>query len=180
LRDWVVLVIRVPSEPARHRVAIWRELRRAGGVVLGPAVWALPDLPAIERVVNRVEELVVRGEGDLVRLRGRGYDATDAAKLTSVYEDARRDEWAEFLADCDKYLAELEKEHALSKYTLAELEEEDQSLERLRRWYRDIRGRDLVGTSGADEADRRLKECMVSFDGYADAVYKNLGQPNAD
>jgi hypothetical protein len=35
------------------------------------------------------------------------------------------------------------------KFTLAELEEEEQSLERLRRWYRDIRARDVFGAPDA-------------------------------
>src|SRR3954452_22881933 len=29
---WLVLVVRVPADPSRHRVAVWRELRRAGAV----------------------------------------------------------------------------------------------------------------------------------------------------
>ena len=48
-------------------------------------------------------------------------------------------------ADCDKYLAELDHEERIGKYTLAEFEEEDQSLDRLRRWYRELRSRNLLG-----------------------------------
>jgi hypothetical protein len=42
--------------------------------------------------------------------------------------------------DGGKYLAELDKEEQLGKYTLAELEEEEeeQGLNRLRRWYREL------------------------------------------
>jgi hypothetical protein len=32
---WLVLAVRVPAEPSRHRVAVWRELRRTGAVPLG-------------------------------------------------------------------------------------------------------------------------------------------------
>jgi hypothetical protein len=42
--------------------------------------------------------------------------------------------------------------------TLAELDEEEQSLERLRRWSRAIRARDLFGAPGAANAERRLKQ----------------------
>ena len=57
----------------------------------------------------------------------------------STCTPARQEEWSEFDADCRKYLGELDKEERLGKYTLAELEEEEQSLDRLRRWYRELR-----------------------------------------
>jgi len=42
---WVVLVVRVPGTPSRHRVAVWRELRRIGAVSLGQGAWLVPDVP---------------------------------------------------------------------------------------------------------------------------------------
>jgi hypothetical protein len=36
--EWIVLLVRLAAEPSRHRVAVWRELRRAGAVSLGPGV----------------------------------------------------------------------------------------------------------------------------------------------
>ncbi len=58
------------------------------------------------------------------------------------------------------------------KLTLAELDEEEQSLERLRRWYRAIRARDLFGAPSAPVADRRLKECSEALERYAELVYQ--------
>ena len=40
-------------------------------------------------------------------------------------------EWAEFIDECAKYEAEIDREIAEQKLTLAELDEEEQSLERL-------------------------------------------------
>ncbi|MFD0489375.1 Chromate resistance protein ChrB [Saccharopolyspora erythraea] len=37
-----MLVIRLPAEPSRHRVAVWRELRKAGALLLGHGTWAIP------------------------------------------------------------------------------------------------------------------------------------------
>jgi hypothetical protein len=60
------------------------------------------------------------------------------ARLERLYAAAREEEWAEFDADCGKYLAELDRAEQLRKYTLAELEEEEQGLDRLRHWYREL------------------------------------------
>jgi len=32
---WLVVVIRLPANPSRHRVGVWRELRRVGAIPLG-------------------------------------------------------------------------------------------------------------------------------------------------
>jgi len=46
-RSWTVLAVRVRAEPSRHRVAVWRELRRVGALSLGQGVWALPSAPGV-------------------------------------------------------------------------------------------------------------------------------------
>jgi hypothetical protein len=176
---WIVLLFRMPSEPARHRIALWRDLRKAGAVSLGQSAWTLPDVPAVRPVLERAERRAATAGGELLRLVAEGLTPADVERLTALYEAARAEEWREFLADSDKYLAELDREQAQEKYTLAELEEEEQSLDRLRRWYRDLRNRDLLGTALTAQADHRLKDCARRFDDYADAVYERLGSPSA-
>jgi hypothetical protein len=170
------VVARLPAEPARHRMAVWRELRRAGAVMVGQGSWALPDRPAVLPLLGRLGELTEAAEGGtLLVLRARGYRDLDDVRLRDVYRQARQQEWAEFLADCDKYLAELDREVSIGKFTLAELEEEEQSLDRLRRWYRELRGRDLSSGEGHVDGVAALKRCEERFDSYADQVYATLG-----
>lgn len=54
--------------------------------------------------------------------------------------------------------AGLDAELAEGTLTLAGLDEEEQRLDRLRRWYRAIRARDLFGAPSAPPGDRRLRE----------------------
>lgn len=104
-------------------------------------------------------------------LTATGYDADHAARLEEQFTAAREAEWGEFLAECDKYEAELDREVAAEKFTLAELDEEEQSLERLRRWYRDLKLRDLFGAPSVALAERRLKTCTERLESYAERVY---------
>ncbi|WP_328823545.1 Chromate resistance protein ChrB [Microlunatus kandeliicorticis] len=172
-----MLLARLPNEPARHRMAVWRELRRAGAILIGTSTWAMPDVPAGGPLLDRVRELTDRAGGSLVALGASGYAPRDAERLLQRYHDARRDEWTEFEADCDKYLEEIAKEQRIRKFTLGELEEEEQSLDRLRRWYRDLRRRDVLGTPGASSAAEQLKQCEATFDSYAEQVYTAVGSP---
>ena len=176
-QSWMLLVCRMPTEPARHRMALWRELRRAGALPIAQGVWALPDLPAAEAVLVKARRHVHAAGAEMLALTAKGRDADSAARLDDIYAEARAQEWAEFTADCDKFLAEIDKEERIGKFTLAELEEEEQSLDRLRRWYRDLRVRDLLGTPPSADADQHLKRCSERLDQYAERVYAFLASP---
>ena len=173
---WLLLLVRLPAEPSRHRVAVWRELRRAGALSLGQGVWAVPQAGVFTQALERAVALVERGDGEAIVLEAAGRAEADAARLEALFTAAREAEWAEFLADCGKYEAELDKEIATAKFTLAELEEEEQSLERLRRWHRDLRARDLFGAPSAPAAEQRLKHCAERLEDYTDRVFHHLHQ----
>jgi hypothetical protein len=173
---WLVLVIRLPAEPSRHRVAVWRELRKAGALSLGQGIWAVPDVPAFAAGVARAITLTEQAGGQAVTLTASGRGAEDAARFQSLFTAARSEDWAEFLSDCGKFEQELAKEICTAKFTLAELEEEEQSLERLRRWHRDLTARDVFGAPEAAEAGRRLKQCTAACEDYAERVFTALHQ----
>jgi hypothetical protein len=173
-KQWLVLVLKLPAQPSRHRVAVWRELRRVGALSLGQGVWAVPEVPVFADGIQRALELTERAEGESLVLQATGRGPVDAERFQALFTAARQDDWNEFLADCGKYEAELDKEIAKQKFTLAELEEEEQSMERLRRWHRDIKARDVFGAPGAGEADRRLKDCAERFEDYSERVFRAL------
>jgi hypothetical protein len=173
---WVVMVVRMPAEPSRHRVAVWRELRRIGALSLGQGTWAVPDVPAFADGMRRAVELAERGNGDVVVLDAHGRSDNDADRLALLFSDERRAEWQEFVADCAKFEAEIDKELAARKLTLAELEEEEQSLERLRRWYRELKTRDVFGSREGAEAEQRLKSCVERLEDYTEQVFAAVHQ----
>jgi len=174
LARWLILVIKLPAEPSRHRVAVWRELRKVGALSLGQGVWAVPDVPIFANGVRRALELTERAQGEAMALEAAGREADDAARLQAMFTAARQTDWAEFLSDCGKFEAELAKEIRIAKFTLAELEEEEQSLERLRRWHRDLTARDVFGAPERAESAERLKRCVAACEDYAERVFAEL------
>jgi hypothetical protein len=174
--EWIVLVFRVPAEPSRHRVAVWRELRRTGAVSLGQSAWLAPSAPAFADGIARAVQLVqAAAGGEAVVLDAAGHSPADQARLAAIYTAAREAEWTEFLSECGKYLAEIDKEIATAKLTLAELDEEEQSLERLRRWHRELRLRDVLRAPSAAAADQRLKDCEAKLEDYTQRVFHAVG-----
>ncbi|MGW5052625.1 Chromate resistance protein ChrB [Actinokineospora sp. NPDC004072] len=171
---WLILVIKVPAEPSRHRVAVWRELRKVGALSLGQGSWAVPEVPVFAEGVRRALELVEAAGGQGLVFQASGRSERDAAGVRELFTAARSADWAEFLSECDKFEQEIAKEVRTAKYTLAELEEEEQSLERLRRWHRDLTARDVFGAPEAVEAGERLKRCVEVCEDYASRVFAAL------
>ncbi|MGM7775089.1 Chromate resistance protein ChrB [Arthrobacter sp. KNU-44] len=173
--SWLVMIVQVPSQPSRHRVAVWRELRRFGAVPVGQGAWTAPDVPVCRTGAERARELARAGDGELVLLTTNADDA-DAAQLRRLFEAARADEWAEFTADCGKFNEEVAKEIAKRKFTLAELEEEEQSLERLRRWFRSNRSKAVFASPLVDAAETELARCAAVLEKFSDLVYLQVHQ----
>jgi hypothetical protein len=169
---WVLLLVQVPSEPSRHRVAVWRELRRGGAVPVGAGTWALPDSPVFQPAIDRARSLCARGGGSFAILDATPRDPESEQVVRAAFVGARLEEWAEFDRDCAKFEREIADEHAKEKFTFSELEEEEQSLDRLRRWYRDLRKRDVMRLPEAREAERHLRACEVLLNEYAEQVYE--------
>jgi hypothetical protein len=176
----VLLLVRLPAGPSRHRVGVWRELRRIGALSLGQGAWAVPDVPVFAGGLARAAELAVKAGGEVVTLDAAGRTPADSARLVELFTAARREDWTEFLADCGKFEAEIAMETRNAKFTLAELEEEEQSLERLRRWHRDLTARDVFGTPQAREATEQLAVCVAACEDYAERVFAALHQTPGD
>jgi hypothetical protein len=177
VQRWLLIVIRLPSGPSRHRVAVWRELRRLGAVSLGGGVWTAPAAPVFSEGFDRVVQLTRRADGEALTLDASPRTPVDHAQLVAEFNAARVEEWAEFTSECDRFEEEIAKERRISKFTVAELDEEEQSLDRLRRWFRELRARDIFGVPEGERATDGLKRCVEALDGYAAEVYQAVHAP---
>ncbi len=172
--SWVLVLVQVPKEPTKHRVAVWRELRKGGAVPVSPGTWALPAGPAFEQVLDRAAELAAKGGGTFAVIDASPRDEAAERLIRDAFTAARVDEWAEFQADCGKFEDEIAREIAKRKFTFGELEEEEQSLDRLRRWYRELKKRDVLHLPEATAAETRLQECTDRLDDYTEQVYEAM------
>ncbi|WP_217178754.1 Chromate resistance protein ChrB [Streptomyces sp. AC495_CC817] len=169
---WLMLIVQLPAQPSRHRVAVWRDLRRNGAVPLAPGAWVLPATAAGRAAVDQARALTAKGGGTASAFALDPQDRESADAVAEAFSRAREEEWAEFRSECAKFRAEIAKEIAIEKFTLAELDEEEQSLARLRRWRRDLMKRDVLRSLSAEAAADDLKLCESDLEAYAERVYE--------
>ena len=177
---WLVLVYRVPSEPASRRVAIWRELKRLGALYLQQCVCILPDVPKIaaelERIGAKIEAMA--GEHtvfDVPRLRPEA-----ETRIVAAFRALRDKEYAEIVEECEtKFIKEIDFEHFRENYTFEEAEEIAQDLDKIRRWYASIRERDWFAAERSGEVEVWLERCQTLLAGFEEEVYRRTGSEDS-
>ncbi len=168
-------MIKLPAEPSRHRVAVWRELRKVGALSLGQGIWAVPDVPVFTDRMDRVITLTEHAGGRTVTSNVSGRSEDGAARFQALFTAARPKHWREFLADCVTFEREPAEEIRTAKPTLVEPEEEEQS-ERPRPRHRELTARDVFGALEATGAGERLRQCAAACEDYAERVFAALHQ----
>jgi hypothetical protein len=173
---WKIVTYRLAADQSRHRVAVWRELRKVGALALQQATWAVPGGSGFDEGLERAVGWVERADGRALVFDVVPTEKTQAA-LQELFTAEREAEWTEFVSECDKFDAEVAGEISKEKFTLAELDEEEQNLERLRRWYRELRARDLYGAPSAPLAEQRFKQSAETLEDFADRVFEARERP---
>lgn len=106
---WLTLLVSLPPTPSRHRVGVWRKLRRLGAVSLRGAAWILPETPeTLERFQWLVQEVrAVRGEATLLRVDS--VETMRDADVAVLFHRARGAEYQGVVQGCREVLARVDR-----------------------------------------------------------------------
>ncbi len=170
-QNWLLLTYKVPPEPARKRVALWRRLKGLGAVYLQNGVCLLPRTDDHIRQLKMIENEIAEIGGESVILETLALDQAQENKVVGRFKADRDEEYVEFLGKCTDFEAEIARETAASHFTYAELEENDADLKKLQTWLEKIRKLDFYGAPLAAEAEQRLQACAALLDTYAQRVF---------
>lgn len=170
-QNWLLLTYKVPPEPARKRVALWRRLKGMGAVYLQNGVCILPKTDDHVRRLKMLENEIAGMGGESVILETVALDRSQEEKVVARFKADRDEEYREYLGKCADFEAEIAKETAASHFTYVELEENDVDLKKLQSWLEKIRKLDFYGATLAAEAEQRLRTCETLLDAYAQRVF---------
>ena len=161
--SWLLLIYTVPAEPSRKRAHVWREVKKLGAVYLRDGVCLLPQtaetLAAAEALARKVEEF----EGQATVVSHAHLDQGRAEEAVRQFQSARGDEYAEIAREAERLLQHVTRETEHRAFTFAELEELEQDLGKLRRWYAQVQQRDYFPAASASEPDELLRSCELEL-----------------
>jgi hypothetical protein len=182
VKQWWLLVYRVPSDPASKRVGLWRDLKRTGALYLQQCVCILPDVGSNRDELERIMEKIPSTGGEAIRFSVPHLEATDEARIIQGFNDQRASEYAEIIEECEsKFQKEIEFERFRENYSFEEAEEIEQDLDKIRRWYDRIRGRDWFNADRGQEVEAWLERCQELLNAFTEEVYRRQeGAPAPD
>lgn len=175
-RAWILLVYRVPTEPASRRVTIWRDLKRLGALYLQQCVCILPNQDGLSDDVDRITAKLTEMAGEFTRFDLPALSAANEAKIVSSFRALRDKEYAEIIEECEtKFVREIEFERFRENYTFEEAEEIGQDLDKIRRWFDRVEARDWFGASGRQAVLEWIDRCQLLLDAFEQDVYRRNG-----
>jgi hypothetical protein len=178
--SWLLLTYKVPAEPAAKRIALWRKLKAMGAVYLQNGVCLLPRTDDHLRRLKVLENEVVEIGGEAVLLETVGPDRAQEQKVVERFTADRDEAYREFLGRCADFEAEIARETEAEHFTYAELEENDEDLEKLKGWLAKIRKLDFYKAPLSAEADVRLAHCAALLEAYARRVFEAHEENKSD
>ncbi len=171
--SWRVLIYRVPTEPASKRVAVWRDLRRLGALYLQQCACIFPNIPEVTEALNQVAAKIPSLGGETFLLDVPRLQPEDEARIIAAFREQRQNEYAEIVEECEtKFVKEIEFEHFRQNYTFEEAEEIEQDLEKIRRWFDQVKKRDWFNADRREEVEAWLERCRALLAGFEEEVYR--------
>ena len=171
-RKWVVLNYTLPTEPSRYRVATWRGLKKLGAVNIQQSMWVLGYNEGNYLALQKICQDIESKNGEALLMESVFFDENHEERVIFLFNSVRDEEYKEFVDECTKYLNELKKEIAIEKFIFAELDEEEQELQKLVSWYEKINARDTFHALEGNTANEMLVQIQKAFDEYSELVYE--------
>lgn len=176
---WLMLIYRVPTGSSRARVAVWRDLKRLGGLYVQQAVCVLPDRHDLRAKLSKVRARIDELGGSSIFLTLRDVESDANTQFVDGFREQSAKEYAEIVEECDtKFVKEIEFERFRNNYTFEEAEEIRQDLEKLRRWLAKVEERDWMAAEGRELARAKVAGCEEMLEQFeADVYEKTMPEP---
>jgi hypothetical protein len=93
----VLLIYRIPREPSRHRVAVWRKLRDLGALYLQDGVAALPKDAMTREQLEWLQLRVKEAGGEATLWEGRPNTRAEGKELAEAFRSSREEAYRAIL-----------------------------------------------------------------------------------
>jgi hypothetical protein len=126
---WLTLLLAVPPAPIRHRVGVWRKLKRMGAVPLRGSGWMLPETPETVELFQWLAQEVKTIRGQALLLRVDGVEPMSEAEVAGLFHAARAADYEAVMRGCRELQAQVDR-HRTSRGSVEPLRARLAALER--------------------------------------------------
>ena len=98
----------------------------------------------------------------------------------SRFRQEREKEYSEIMAECYKAMKHIEWEHNRSEFNFEEVEELEGDVEKIKRWYGEVRKRDLWDTPAKGDVEERIKEVEERLAAFTQKTFEETASLSDD
>ena len=169
--SWVVILYDVPSEPSKLKVRVWREFKKLGAIYPQMSLCILPNND--ENIVKLDEILrLILSEGKFIKITTNELDKNEHDKLLEMYRKERDKQYDEIVEECQEFIDENNLNIKNNKFTQEEVDEMEEVLDGLYRWFGKALSLDWIDESPKILQLRELlKKCQESMDNFAELSF---------
>jgi hypothetical protein len=153
-QSWVLLIYRLPREPSRHRVAVWRKLKDLGALYLQDGVAALPEDAVTREQLEWLQVRVREAGGEASLWEGRPNAQAEGIELAEAFRSSREEAYQAIIEGAERVRRKAEL--GGGETLLAELG-------KLERAFRAERRRDYFRAPSRKEASETLKSARQAL-----------------
>ena len=154
--EYLAISYKIPAEPSRHRVAVWKALKDLGAVYLQDGVAMVPPADGRENDLRRLKVRIEGCGGQAALLVLHFLDAEDGDAARDQFRRAREEEYAALRDDARRLMVQMEWDAGRGSDVFP-AERYRLEVSRLRRRLEKAAAKDVFSSPGADEAEESVR-----------------------
>lgn len=155
-RRWILLIYKVPPSPARHRIAVWRKLKKLGALYIQKSACVLPNNTYLHDEIENLAHDIENFGGDATIVFTSNIEKE--GRIVVEFQEQMNKEYEKIIAKGKKFL----KMISLGRKQ-AKIKEPDAMLKELRQKFAEARRRDYFGAEKITEAEGAMEECEKRY-----------------
>lgn len=168
--NWLICVYKIPAEPSRYRVAVWRKLKEHGSIYLQNSIGILPETKENEVFLQSICDEIKSYDGECTLLKTRFALKEEELKIIERFNAERENEYDEFMNHCQMLIDEIGREIKRNNFTFGELDENEDELKRLKHWLEKIQKRDFFISFSRQKAEEIFIKSRDLLNHFSDQV----------
>lgn len=172
-QSWIVVLYDVPSEPSKLKVRVWREFKKIGALYPQSSLCILPNSIENNKKINEISKIILTN-GRFVKISANEMDDKEHEEILNMYREERDKQYDEIIEECQEFIDEINLNIKNNKFTQEEVEEMEEVLDGLYRWFDKVLALDWIETScKISQLQNYLKNCQISMDRFAELSFIN-------
>lgn len=170
--SFVTFTYKIPSEPSKNRVYIWRSIKELGAIYLQQGVAVLPYDEELCNILQKLRQQVNSFGGKSTLSKLDFLNEEDERETILEFKNQIDEEFNEFIENCQRLIYELDRETENGKFKFSEIQENEEELKKFQRWLDKISKRNYFKSENEKEANNMFEKAKIRLQEYSNEVCK--------